>query len=248
MDRCLSIYDNEAAGTPVGPLTDPINMLSTSAICTRQDLLRDGFKSFPSGHSSFSFGGLGFLAMYFAGKLHLFDERGHIYKSLVVLAPIIGASLIAASRVSDYRHHWQDVTVGSFIGTVAAVFSYRQYYPSLAALKSDSPFKPRVNDELFSSLPTHVGERYRDDDDEEGVARGSVEATARGEGRGLVPGLVGQFFRHDAPEGSHNGLDHHRQHQKPTNNSSNGHLYEPGSNGQSSNDTPNGSDARLIPV
>lgn len=187
--------------------------------------------------------------MYFAGKLHLFDERGHIYKSLVVLAPIIGASLIAASRVSDYRHHWQDVTVGSFIGAVAAVFSYRQYYPSLAALKSDSPFKPRVSDELFSSLPTHVGERYRDDDDEEGVARGSLEATARGEGRGLVPGLVGQFFRHDSPEGSHNGLDHHRQRQKPTNNNnSNGHLHESGSNGQSSNDTPNGSDARLIPV
>ncbi|KAF9392180.1 hypothetical protein CPB97_003505 [Podila verticillata] len=236
LDRCLSIYDNEAAGTPVGPLTDPINMLSTSAICTRQDLLRDGFKSFPSGHSSFSFGGFGFLAMYFAGKLHLFDERGHIYKSLVVLAPIIGASLIAASRVSDYRHHWQDVTVGSFIGAAAAVFSYRQYYPSLAALKSDSPFKPRVSDELFPSLPTHVGERYRDDDEEEGVARGSLEATARGEGRGLV----GQFFRHDRTEDSHDGLDHHRQGQKPANNN--------GSNGQSSNGTPNRSDARLIPV
>ncbi|KAG0036131.1 hypothetical protein BGZ82_004648 [Podila clonocystis] len=243
LDRCLSIYDNEAAGTPIGPLTDPINMLSTSAICTHQDLLRDGFKSFPSGHSSFSFGGLGFLAMYIAGKVHLFDERGHIYKSLVVLAPIIGASLIATSRVSDYRHHWEDVTVGSFIGAVAAVFSYRQYYPSLAALKSDSPFKPRVNDDMLPSLPTHIGERYRDDDDEEGVARGSVDATARGEGRGLVE----QFFRQEEPEDLRNGHDHHRQRQRPKGNT-NGHFYEAGTNGQSSYDTPNGSDARLIPI
>ncbi|KAG0349138.1 hypothetical protein BG005_011128 [Podila minutissima] len=251
LDRCLSIYDNDAAGTPVGPLTDPINMLSTSAICTRQDLLRDGFKSFPSGHSSFSFGGLAFLAMYLAGKLHLFDERGHIYKSLVVLAPIIGASLIATSRVSDYRHHWEDVTVGSFIGAVAAVFSYRQYYPSLAAFKSDSPFKPRVNDDVLPSLPTHVGERYRDDDDDEGVARGSTDATARGEGRGLVE----QFFRQDDTEDSRT-LDHHRQRQRPKGNNTNGHFYEAGTNGhlygagtngQSSHDTP-GSDARLVPI
>ncbi|KAF8975113.1 hypothetical protein BGZ46_009421 [Entomortierella lignicola] len=127
-------------------------MLSNSSICTRTDLLKDGFKSFPSGHSSFSFGGLGYLSMFIAGKLHLFDERGHIYKSIVVLAPLILAALIAISRVDNYRHHWQDVTVGSFIGIVFAVFSYRQYYPSLAAAKCGNPFTPRGADALVSTL------------------------------------------------------------------------------------------------
>ncbi|GJJ67880.1 diacylglycerol diphosphate phosphatase / phosphatidate phosphatase [Entomortierella parvispora] len=157
LDRCLSLYDNDASGHEVPLLSDPINMLSNSTICTRTTLLKDGFKSFPSGHSSFSFGGLGYLSMYLAGKLHLFDERGHIYKSVVVLAPLILAALIAASRVADYRHHWQDVSVGSIIGMIFAVFAYRQYYPSLAASNSDCPFAPRVIEKLLptSMLPHH---------------------------------------------------------------------------------------------
>ncbi|KAF8829252.1 hypothetical protein HHX47_DHR3001157 [Lentinula edodes] len=59
---------------------DPTFGLSTAAICTQTDLslLKDGFRSFPSGHSSLSFAGLGFLAFYVAGKLHLFDHKGHI--------------------------------------------------------------------------------------------------------------------------------------------------------------------------
>ncbi|KAF9999699.1 hypothetical protein BGZ79_006684 [Entomortierella chlamydospora] len=165
LDRCLNLYDNASDHTPIALLQDPSNMLSNSTICTRTDLLTDGFKSFPSGHSSFSFGGLGYLSMYLAGKLHLFDERGHIYKSIVCLAPLILAALIAISRVDNYRHHWQDVTVGAFIGITFAVFSYRQYYPSLAGAKCDSPFSARIMDEMAGTvLP------FRNDPDESGQA------------------------------------------------------------------------------
>lgn len=183
-------------------LYDPVNMLSNSSICTREDLLRDGFKSFPSGHSSFSFGGLGFLSMYLAGKVHLFDERGHTYKSLVVLAPMILAALIAASRVADYRHHWQDVTAGSIIGSLFAIYSYRQYYPSLAAVKCDCPFSPRVKGGKEQLLPTNLlhgdtldaAERYRDDPEEDNTVRqGSVDADGG-------HGVLGQFFRRDATD------------------------------------------------
>ncbi|KAF9962486.1 hypothetical protein BGZ72_004855 [Mortierella alpina] len=166
LDRCLNLYDNQAAGAPLALLADPINMLSNSTICTRTHLLKDGFKSFPSGHSSFSFGGLGYLSMFLAGKLHLFDERGHIYKSVVVLAPLIVAALVATSRVDDYRHHWQDVTVGAFIGASFAIFSYRQYYPSLASSKSDCPFAPRIakDEHLSTTLLPHHHVHRRDND------------------------------------------------------------------------------------
>ncbi|KAF9092078.1 hypothetical protein BGX27_001897 [Mortierella sp. AM989] len=164
LDRCMNIYDTAAGGIPLNLLDDPPNQLSNSSMCQRSDLLKDGFKSFPSGHSSFSFGGLGYLSMYLAGKLHLFDERGHIYKSLVVLTPLILAALIATSRVDDYRHHWHDVTVGAIIGMVFAVFSYRQYYPSLAAPKSGTPFSPRAFGESLTS--TLLPLRNDPDDDQ----------------------------------------------------------------------------------
>lgn len=53
-------------------------------ICTQPDvgLLRDGFRSFPSGHSSLAFAGLGYLTLYLMGKLHLWNERGYTVRFL----------------------------------------------------------------------------------------------------------------------------------------------------------------------
>jgi len=87
--RCQPLADSE----------DPLWGLSTIDICTQtsERLLEDGWRSFPSGHSSrtsvstlesggttdlgpshkVSFAGLGFLTFYLAGKFHLFDTRGH---------------------------------------------------------------------------------------------------------------------------------------------------------------------------
>ncbi|KAF2182143.1 PAP2 domain-containing protein [Zopfia rhizophila CBS 207.26] len=49
---------------------NPEWVLVTSAVCTNtdQDILQDGFKSFPSGHSSFSWAGLLYLTLFLASK------------------------------------------------------------------------------------------------------------------------------------------------------------------------------------
>lgn len=52
-----------------------------------------------------AFAGLGFFALYMAGKLHLMDQRGHTVKSWIVLVPLMGATAIALTRTMDYRHH-----------------------------------------------------------------------------------------------------------------------------------------------
>ncbi|OBZ83116.1 putative diacylglycerol pyrophosphate phosphatase 1 [Choanephora cucurbitarum] len=132
---------------PALDAVDPTFGLSSVDICTadiNSHMMRDGFKSFPSGHSSFSFAGLGFLAFYLAGKMKMFDKFGYTYKGFMFAFPVIGALLVAISRTEDYRHHWQDVTIGSILGTLCAYFAYRQYYPSLSRSHCANPFSDRV--------------------------------------------------------------------------------------------------------
>lgn len=131
---------------PDSGTVDPTFGLSTVAICHQSDrhILNDGFKSFPSGHSSLSFAGLTFLSLYIAGKLHLFDTRGYTHKAWLCVFPLYGAALVAVSRTMDYRHHWHDVLAGSFLGIVTACFAYRQYFRSLASKTSHLPYAPRT--------------------------------------------------------------------------------------------------------
>ncbi|KAJ4367558.1 hypothetical protein N0V83_007142 [Neocucurbitaria cava] len=59
-----------AAINPVGEVFNENWVLVTSAICTNTDtdILNDGFKSFPSGHASFSWAGLLYLTLFLASK------------------------------------------------------------------------------------------------------------------------------------------------------------------------------------
>ncbi|XP_066362275.1 lipid phosphate phosphatase 2-like isoform X1 [Miscanthus floridulus] len=92
-------------------------------------VIKEGHKSFPSGHSSWSFAGLGFLSWYLAGKVKAFDRRGHVAKLCVVVLPLLLAAMVAVSRVDDYWHHWQDVFAGGILGLVVASFCYLQFFP-----------------------------------------------------------------------------------------------------------------------
>lgn len=108
--------------------------LSTHAICTRKNnaILKDGFRSFPSGHSSTAFAGLFYLSLYLAAKMHVLDSKGEVWKTLVILIPVLGAALVAGSRIMDARHHPFDVISGSLLGILVAWGSYRQYFPPVS--------------------------------------------------------------------------------------------------------------------
>ncbi|XP_057968011.1 putative lipid phosphate phosphatase 3, chloroplastic isoform X2 [Malania oleifera] len=94
-----------------------------------QRIIDAGHKSFPSGHTSWSFAGLGFLSLYLSGKIKAFDRRGHVAKLCIVFLPLLVASLVGISRVDDYRHHWQDVFAGGLLGLVVTTFCYLQFFP-----------------------------------------------------------------------------------------------------------------------
>ncbi|KAK9063714.1 hypothetical protein SSX86_017586 [Deinandra increscens subsp. villosa] len=102
-----------------------------NVICHGDDKdIREGHKSFPSGHTSWSFAGLGFLALYLTAKIKVFDRRGHVAKLCILFLPLLAASLVAVSRVDDYWHHWQDVFAGGILGLVVATLCYLQFFPA----------------------------------------------------------------------------------------------------------------------
>lgn len=109
--------------------------LSTSEICTQIDVgkLRDGFRSFPSGHSSMAFSGLAYLTFFLASRLHVFNNKGNTWKWVVVVLPILVASLVAISRIKDNRHHPFDVFFGSALGILTSLIAYYQYFPDFTS-------------------------------------------------------------------------------------------------------------------
>ncbi|XP_028786480.1 lipid phosphate phosphatase 2-like isoform X2 [Neltuma alba] len=108
---------------------DPV---TSDVMCTGdKSVIKEGHKSFPSGHTSWSFAGLTFLAWYLSGKIKVFDRRGHVAKLCIVFLPILMAAMVAVSRVDDYWHHWQDVFTGGLIGVLNrnCFFCYLQFFP-----------------------------------------------------------------------------------------------------------------------
>ncbi|KAJ5681919.1 uncharacterized protein N7477_001859 [Penicillium maclennaniae] len=127
--------------------------LSNSTICTGEAaLIKDGFRSWPSGHSSSSFAGLFYTSMWLGGKLHIMDNRGETWKTLLVMIPILAATLVAVSRIMDARHHPFDVITGSLLGVACAIVSYHQYFPPLSeAWRKGRAYPIRT----WGSQPTH---------------------------------------------------------------------------------------------
>mmetsp|Transcript_10937 Transcript_10937/g.26800 ORF Transcript_10937/g.26800 Transcript_10937/m.26800 type:complete len:330 (-) Transcript_10937:19-1008(-) len=87
-------------------------------------------QSFPSGHSSHSFAGLGFLTLYLLDKVYRLHQLRHVaplsLMQFLAMVPISVAAWIAASRVWDYFHNYDDVVTGSVLGMACAWQAFGQ--------------------------------------------------------------------------------------------------------------------------
>jgi diacylglycerol diphosphate phosphatase/phosphatidate phosphatase len=165
--RCLPSKD--------APTDRPVDI----SVCTTDPgshLLQDGWRSFPSGHSSFSFAGLGFTALFLAGQLGVFAKGGRrdLSRALLCLVPILGATMIAVSRCEDYRHDVYDVCVGSALGMTVAYWSYRRYWPHMSSPHCHEPFPHPGSAEADSD-----GGSWQRVRDEEEAAGGDLSSSPR---------------------------------------------------------------------
>ncbi|RLV93434.1 putative diacylglycerol pyrophosphate phosphatase 1 [Spathaspora sp. JA1] len=132
----------------------PINQLVDISVCTApfgSAVLTDGMRSTPSGHSSISFSGFLYLSLWLLGQFKLLNHKPHhLYKYLLAGLPILLACYVALSRTQDYRHHFEDIILGSLLGIGFASWSYHRYFNSLLSKDCD---KPLSDEEEESILP-----------------------------------------------------------------------------------------------
>lgn len=116
-------------------------------------LVKEGRRSFPSGHTSAAFAGLAFSGYFLAGQLDLFSGEGYIYRFVLCLLPFLVAGFVGVSRIMDYRHHWQDVVAGALLGSSMAYLAYRLYFPEIMSHRAETPpgrlvFQASKDDEI----------------------------------------------------------------------------------------------------
>lgn len=116
-------------------------------VCTgTAELIREAERSFPSGHASNAFCGLGYLIFYIQGRFKWqrsktsprFQQanrsqnwwRAALYKLYWIIEAatptiqvllILSAAYIAATRVVDHYHHVRDVVAGGVIGIIMSM-------------------------------------------------------------------------------------------------------------------------------
>ncbi|KAH9479401.1 Lipid phosphate phosphatase 2 [Psilocybe cubensis] len=136
--------------------------------CTgERDKILAGRKSFPSGHSSTAFAGMLFLSLWIAGQTAAWcfavPKSGHNFRSSRMLSfalsllPIFWAAHVAVTRIQDYRHHTEDVIIGSLLGCISALLSYLLFWPN--PLSQDS-YEPSVYGEP-RLLYTYTGRNHQ---------------------------------------------------------------------------------------
>ncbi|BGP24190.1 lipid phosphate phosphatase 1 [Rhodotorula toruloides] len=160
-------------------------------------LVKDGRRSFPSGHSSTAWQGLFFLSLYLAGKNGAyafaapFPRSGPLQSRLlrlwIVLAPLFIAGWIVITRLEDHYHHPTDVLAGSFIGALSAFFSYLTYYPSPIVLST-----PPGSEEAEERLRDMERPKWAYGIKEAGVPEGWDEGERVEEGRVRLDGGEGE--------------------------------------------------------
>jgi len=111
-----------------------------------------------------------FISLFLCAQLHALRPGAPLPAALLALTPLVGALLIAISRVEDYRHDVWDVTAGGLLGATLALAAYRRVYPSLWARACETPYKRDKAGGRKGDVETAgIGARHGDADSDDEV-------------------------------------------------------------------------------
>ncbi|XP_005065593.1 phospholipid phosphatase 1 isoform X2 [Mesocricetus auratus] len=109
--------------------------------------VREGRLSFYSGHSSFSMYCVLFTALYLQARMK--GNWARLLRPTLQFGLVALSIYVGLSRVSDYKHHWSDVTVGFIQGAVVAILVV--VYVS-DFFKNGLSYKERKEDDSHTTL------------------------------------------------------------------------------------------------
>jgi membrane-associated phospholipid phosphatase len=123
-DRYLNAACTGVVDTPAGLDCATVD---TSRFRISEERLQDGMKSFVSGHSSSAFAMATFSSWWLGSTLVWNKDRpawGPAVGALSMGTLLAGAGYVASTRLSDHKHHPEDVVVGSLIGATVATTAW----------------------------------------------------------------------------------------------------------------------------
>ncbi|KAL6751977.1 phosphatidic acid phosphatase type 2/haloperoxidase [Haematococcus lacustris] len=116
------------------------NLYGGYAVCSTDSATEaEHRKSFPSGHSSWSGAGLGFLTAWLLGQTRAFTGGGRAWPLMLSLVPLLASLVVGVTRITDYWHHVSDVCVGLALGWFIAFVVYLKLYPFFTHPMCDVP-------------------------------------------------------------------------------------------------------------
>ncbi|KAH8407657.1 hypothetical protein KR222_009484 [Zaprionus bogoriensis] len=109
-------------------------------------MLKEMRLSFPSGHSSFTFYTMVYVALYLQARMTWHGSR--LLRHFLQFLFIMIAWYTALSRVSDYKHHWSDVLAGSAIGASCALIVANYVSDLFPSHSRTKPYLPRSSQDI----------------------------------------------------------------------------------------------------
>ncbi|WLF76827.1 hypothetical protein PVL30_000531 [Lodderomyces elongisporus] len=120
--------------------SDKLLDISSCSAPLGANVLLDGLRSTPSGHSSISFVAFAYLTLWILAQYRLISNcPKSVYKYILAALPLLLATYIALSRTQDYRHHFFDIIFGSLIGCIFAWLVFRLYWENLTSEECEMP-------------------------------------------------------------------------------------------------------------